>query len=168
MIVQNNRTLACLWYCLIAFVVSLCVGALFHILRNGEDLKILCNMGKTWQFANSAKTSQTLILDVRNTDSLSDESDIGGLDRCETWRTGRKERKKRNRGIIRTKGSCWGFGFRGIWVFCLRIFWNKSEIYCYYNYLPPLFRGRICAIDFWYTLWFYTFLPRTILSCTGP
>jgi len=50
-------------------VASLCVGAFLnhHILRNKEDLKILCNLGKDWQFANSAKPNTNIRHCICNT-----------------------------------------------------------------------------------------------------
>lgn len=58
---QNSCLCVILLNCIVA---SLCVGAFLHILRNKEDLNILCNLGKSCQFANSAKPNQTLILDI--------------------------------------------------------------------------------------------------------
>lgn len=58
---QNSCLCVILLSCI--YCQSIC-GSVFRILRNKEDLKILCNMGMTWQFANAAKPRRTLILDV--------------------------------------------------------------------------------------------------------
>ncbi len=124
---QNSCLCVILLSCI--YCQSIC-GSVFRILRNKEDLKILCNMGKTWQFANSAKPSRTLILDVL----------WFTVWWVWYWRTGmlwnmedRKERREKEEQMIerRTKGTCWGFGFWRIRLFCLRIFLNKSNVYCY-------------------------------------
>lgn len=64
-------------------------------MQHGNDLTV-CKRCKTEANSNIRCSVQH--------DSLSEEFDIGGLERCETCRAGRKEMKKRKKQI--TQGTC--------------------------------------------------------------